>query len=169
MHILPVLALLPCLALAACDRGEQSAPPVASVDVERAMRESAPGQVARKHVTEARAILQKGLEQLTQEWKDAPEAARRKAMSEGLAALNRQMATEEAAANAVVMKLLQEECEKWRATRKAVAVAPRQSLLAVDAGADITAEIIAAMNARAPEFPALPKVQVKKREQRTGK
>ena len=35
---------------------------------------------------------------------------------------------------------------------------------ASDAGADITAEIVAAMNARVLEFPPLPAVQVKKRE-----
>ncbi len=68
------------------------------------------------------------------------------------------------AANGRVMGLLQEECEKWRATKKAVAVTSKQNLLASDAGADITAEIVAAMNARVLEFKPLPAVQVKKRE-----
>ena len=74
------------------------------------------------------------------------------------------MAAEENSANALVMNLLQEECEKWRATKKAVAVTSKQNLLASDAGADITAEIVAAMNARVLEFKPLPAVQVKKRE-----
>lgn len=45
-----------------------------------------------------------------------------------------------------------------------IAVTSRQNLLAADAGADITAEIVAAMNARVLEFKPLPAVQVKKRE-----
>ncbi len=81
-----------------------------------------------------------------------------------MAALNRQMAAEENSANALVMKLLQEECEKWRATKKAVAVTAKQNLLAADAGADITAEIVTAMNGRVLDFQLLPAVQVKKRE-----
>ncbi len=165
-HVIPVLLLALCLALAACESDRQAGPPLGIVDVERVLRESAPAQAARRHLEEARAVLQKGMEALEQEWKDAPEAERRKAVTEGLAALNRQMAAEEAAANAVVMKLLREECEKWRATRRAPAVASRQNLLASDAGADITAEVIAAMNARSPEFPPLPTVQVKKRERK---
>ena len=156
-----VLAL--CFALASCESGTQSSMITGIVDVERVLRESAPAQAARKHLEEARTVLQKGMEALEQEWKDAPEAEQRKAVAEGLAALNRQLAAEEAAANAVVMKLLREECEKWRATHKVVAVVSRQNLLAADAGADITPEVIAAMNARSPEFPALPAVQVKKR------
>ena len=168
-QIVPVLLLTLCLALAACEAGPQSGPVTGIVDVERVMRESAPAQAARRHLEEARTVLQKGMEALEQEWKDAPEAERRKAVAEGLAALNRQMAAEEAAANALVMKLRREECEKWRATHKALAVASRQNLLAADAGADITAEVIAAMNARSPEFPPLPTVQVKKRERAPAK
>ena len=164
---IPVLLLAFCLA--ACEAGSQSAPVMGIVDVERVMRESAPAKAARKHLEEARAVLQKGMNALEQEWKDAPEADRRKAVAEGLAALNRQMANEEAAANAVVMRLLREECEKWRATRRATAVASRQNLLAADAGADITAEVMASMNARSPEFPPLPTVQVKKRERAPAK
>ena len=164
------LALLVlCLALASCESGQQSGLATGIVDVERVMRESAPAQAARRHLEEARTVLQKGMEALEQEWKDAPEAERRQAVAEGLAALNRQMAAEEAVANALVMKLLREECEKWRATHKALAVASRQNLLAADAGADITAEVIAAMNARSPEFPQLPTVQVRKREQKEKK
>ncbi len=163
-QIVPVLLLTLCLALAACEAGSQSGPVTGIVDVERVMRESAPAKAARKHLEEARAVLQKGMDALQEEWKGAPEAERRKAVDEGLAALNRQLASEEAAANAVVMKLLREECEKWRATHKAVSVVSKQNLLAADAGADITAEIVAAMNARSPEFPALPTVQVKKRK-----
>ena len=158
-----------CLALAACESASQSGPGVGIVDVAQALRESAPAQAARKHLEAARAVLQKGMNALEEEWKDAPEAERRKAVAEGLAALNRQMANEEAAANAVVMQLLREECEKWRATHKAVAVASRRNLPAADAGADITAEVIAAMNARSPVFPALPTVQVKKREKMPAK
>ena len=122
-HVIPVLLLALCLALAACESDRQAGPPLGIVDVERVLRESAPAQAARRHLEEARAVLQKGMEALEQEWKDAPEAERRKAVAEGLAALNRKMASEEAADNAVVMKLLGEECEKWRATHKALAVA----------------------------------------------
>ena len=158
-----VLLLACCLALTACESTPQPGPVTGVVDVERVLRESSPAKDARKHLEEARAVLQKGMDALQEEWKDAPEAERHKAVAEGLAALSRQMAAEEAAANAVVMKLLREECEKWRATHKALAVASRQNLLAVDAGADITTEIVAAMNARSPEFSPLPAVQVTKR------
>lgn len=174
MRIISIFGAIACLltlslALAACESASQSGPGVGIVDVERVMRESAPAQAARKHLEAARAVLQKGMNALEEEWKDAPEAERRKAVAEGLATLNRQMANEEAAANAVVMQLLREECEKWRATHKAVAVASRRNLLAADAGADITAEVIAAMNARSPVFPALPTVQIKKREKTPAK
>ena len=160
---LSAFALACCLGLAACESAPQPGPSTGIVDVERVLRESGPAKAARKHLEEARAVLQKGMDALQEEWKGAPEADRRKAVDEGLAALNRQLASEEAAANAVVMKLLREECEKWRATHKAVSVVSKQNLLAADAGADISAEIVAAMNARSPEFPALPTVQVQKR------
>ena len=104
-----VVLLSCCLALAACESASQSGPAVGMVDVEQVLRESAPAQAARKHLEAARAVLQKGMNALEEEWKDAPEAERRKAVAEGLAALNRQMANEEAAANAVVMQLLREE------------------------------------------------------------
>ena len=159
-----VFLLLLCLALVGCESEKQSGPVMGIVDVERVMRESVPAQAARKHLEEARAVLQKGMDDLEKEWKDAPEAERRKAIAEGLTALNRQMANEKAAADAVVMQLLREECEKWRATKKAVAVTSKQNLLASDAGSDITAEIVAAMNARVLEFKPLPTAQVKKRE-----
>ncbi len=158
------LLVLACVSLLACETEKQFGPRMGIVDVERVMRESVPAQAARKHLEEAQAVLQKGMDDLEKEWKDAPETERRKAIAEGLTALNRQMVAEETSANALVMKLLQEECEKWRATKKAVAVTSKQNLLASDAGADITAEIVAAMNARVLEFKPLPAVQVKKRE-----
>ncbi|MCR5814708.1 MAG: hypothetical protein K6G15_09480 [Desulfovibrio sp.] len=132
------------------------------------MRESSPAQAARKHLEEARNVLQKGLQSLEEEWKDAPEDERRKVLAEGLAALQQRMAVEENLANRQVMALLEEECEKWRATHKAVSVVSRQSLLAADNATDITPEIVAAMNARVLEFPAQPFVQVKKREDSKG-
>jgi len=174
MRIINIFGAIACLltlslALAACESASQSGPAVGIVDVEQVLRESAPAQAARTHLEAARAVLQKGMNALEEEWKDAPEAERRKAVAEGLAALNRQLAAEEAAANAVVMQLLRGECEKWRATHRVPAVASRQNLLAADAGADITAEVIAAMNARSPVFPALPTVQIKKREKMPAK
>ena len=160
------LALLLCCALCACDSSRSdkpSTPLLGIVDMERVMRESAPAKAARKHLEDVRDVLQKGMKALEEEWKDAPEAERSKTIAEGLSALNRQMAAEENAANRLVATLLQEECERWRATHKAVAVVSKQRLLAADAGADVTTDIVSAMNARTLDFPALPTVQIKKR------
>ncbi len=77
-----VFLLLLCLALAGCEFDKQSGPLMGIVDVERVMRESVPAQAARKHLEEARAVLQKGMDDLEKEWKDAPETERRKAIAE---------------------------------------------------------------------------------------
>ncbi|MBQ7618016.1 MAG: hypothetical protein IJS50_04000 [Desulfovibrio sp.] len=166
MRLLPFLALVLCLLLPACGGDEQAQHQklIGIVDLEQIMRESAPALAAQKHVAAVRDILQKGINDLEKEWQNAPEAERNAAMSEGVGALQRQMLKEEQAANQVVLKLLREECEKWRASKKAVFVTAKQELLATDSASDITSEIIEALSKRVPSFQALPSVSVKKRE-----
>ena len=142
------LALLFCVFLAACDGQDatQKQKLVGIVDLEQILRESGPALAARKHTAAVREVLQKGISELEKEWKDAPEAERNQALAEGTAALQRQLLREEQAANQVVLTLLRDECEKWRATNKALFVTAQQELLATDASANITAEIIEALN-----------------------
>lgn len=141
-----------------------AAPLVGVVNVETILQKSVPAEAARKHLQQAKEILQKGMDDLEKEWKNAPEEERRRVLSEGLTALNRQMAIEENAANQVVLKIMQEECAKWRKDRKATMVIARQNILDADANVDITDTILKAMEKRVAHFADLPKVDVKDRK-----
>ena len=155
----PVLALMLALALPA-----QAAPVMGVVDVQKVLKESKAAGAARAHLEQARAALQMGLDALEAEYKGAPEAERRRVLSEGLMTLNRQMSIEEQAANQVVLQMMQEEAAKWRASSKASCVITLQNLLDADKSVDVTDKIIAAMNKRTPKFAELPRVDGKKRE-----
>ncbi|MBQ7456969.1 MAG: OmpH family outer membrane protein [Desulfovibrio sp.] len=171
MKAFSFLALLLCVLLAACNgqNAAQNQTLVGIVDLEQILRESDPAIAARKHVAAVRDVLKKGVSDLEKEWKDAPQAERNQALAEGATALQRQLLKEEQAANQVVLTLLKDECEKWRASHKALFVTTKQELLAADTGVDITAHIIAALNKRVPVFAALPTVSVNKREKAKAK
>ena len=150
-----------CLALSACLNLGDGTPTVAVVDVDRVLREAKAAAAARSHVAEAQKQLKTGWEQLQKTWENAPKEQREKALAEGLQALNRQMAIEEAAARNVVLAMLREEAHHWRKEHGAQIVVPLQGLLDADAAVDITSSVIRAMDARKANFAALPRVEIK--------
>ena len=164
MRLKALLIVPPLLCLAACELRDTAPHAPGVVDVEKVLRDSRAAQAARVHLSQARANLQKGLEMLETEYKDAPENERREVLAEGLMALNRQMATEEQAASQVVLQMMREEVSAWRKSSKAPYVMERRNLLDVDAELDVTAAIIEEMNKREPKFAAPPRVEVRKRE-----
>jgi len=158
--ILPATLIAAAIAVTGCNDSNT----VGVVDVERVMKEASAAEAARQHLASVKTTLQDGLKKLEIEWKDADEKTRNAAIADGLNTLNRQMAAEEAAANAVVNKMLREESEKWRASHNALIVTTRQSLLASGSEVDITADVLSAMNARSPKFADLPQIEVNPRE-----
>jgi len=152
--------------LSACESCNTSSgkPVIGIVDTAKIMRESKASEAARQHLAEVRKVLQQGLANLEKEWKDAPENERIGALNNGLSVLNRQMALEEAAANGVVFRMIQEESARWRLENKAAYVVDRQRLLDADNALDITSEIMLNMNKLEAKFADLPDVSVVERE-----
>ncbi|MBO4335539.1 MAG: OmpH family outer membrane protein [Desulfovibrio sp.] len=150
------------LALPACQN--EPAQVIGVVDVERVLTESVPGKAAIAHLEQAKAVLQKGLKDLEEEWKDASDEEKRRVLPEGLSALNRQMAVEEQAARKVVADIMLEEIRGWRLTHKASCVIARQNLLDADKTVDVTDEILHAMASKTATFAPLPTVNIKKRD-----
>lgn len=148
--------------LSACQN--ESTKVIGVVDVERVLTESVPGKAALAHLEQAKAVLQKGLKDLEEEWKDASDEEKRRVLTEGLAALNRQMAVEEQAARKVVADIMLEEIRGWRLTHKASCVIARQNLLDADKTVDVTDEILHAMASKTATFAPLPTVNIKKRD-----
>ena len=160
--ILKAVAIcIACLALSACLNFGDGRPIVAVVDVERVLRESKSADAARNHVLEAQKQLKLGWEQLQKAWENAPKEQREKNLAEGLRTLNQQMLIEEAAARNVVQAMLREEAHRWRNDHGALIVIPLQGLLDADSIVDITASVIKEMDARKPNFAALPLVEIK--------
>ena len=85
---------------------------------------------------------------------------RGQALTQGLQALRRQMALEEAAARQVVVNHMLAEAARWRENNKAQMALPRNSLLDTAPGTDITQAIVEAMNLQEPAFATLPTVHV---------
>ena len=157
-----VLLLFCLLGLSACQN--EPAQVIGVVDVERVLTESVPGKAAIAHLEQAKAVLQKGLKDLEEEWKEASDEEKRRVLTEGLTALNRQMAVEEQAARKVVADIMFEEIRGWRLTHKASYVIARQNLLDADKTVDVTDEILHAMASKTAKFDPLPTVNIKKRE-----
>lgn len=139
------------------------APPVVSVDMRALMTESAPGKQGAAHLEKVRDVLQKGFEDLKAAHKDSSPEERQKALSDGLAALNRQMELERGAVDRIVAGLAVEEVSKWRKANGIMLVIPRSVVIDGDMhAADFTGTILAALNKRTAVFPDLPVVSVKK-------
>lgn len=165
--LLPSVLLAMGLMLTGCEGDEspqaEEKALVGVVDVQKIMQQSVPAKAAAQHLQEARAVLQKGLKDLEEKWKDAPENEKRRVLTEGVVTLNRQMAREDAAAKQIVGQIMQEECAKLRAEQKLTFVVARQTLIDADSQTDITDNVLKAMETRVAQFPPLPKVDVKDR------
>ncbi len=95
-------------------------------------------KASHRHLEEVQSVLQKGVPNLEQEWKEAPEANRTIATSEGLSNAEppdggRGKRHQQACSNPA-----QEMCGLWRAAHKAQGATSKQSLLASDASAGFT-------------------------------
>ena len=119
--------------------------------------------LGREHVKAAQASLENGYAALAKELSHLPEQQKQKEMQEAARKLNQQLELEKAAVNQVITRMMMEEIRSFRIQNKLELVLPKQVILDVDAGIDITNQIIKAMNAKKPTFGKLPVVQVKKR------
>ena len=132
-----------------------------TVDVEKVFRSSKTAALGQKHLTEARKSLEKGYEQLRSTYDSQPENIRQKALAEGANALNRQLAIEQQAVDAIVTKMMMDEIHAWREAHKADAVLAKQNVLDAATANDITNAIISAMDKKTPKFAELPVVTIK--------
>lgn len=163
---LSALAMFVCIvACSGCNAEEKVMQKLAVVDLEVVMQKSKPAEQAREHLKKVKARLEDGLKQLDKAWAKRPAAERQVVLRDGLRKLNNQMAAEEEAANAVVMKLLVDASKAWQGKNKGSIVVPRQNTLAADESADISNDIIKLMADMKPKFPDLPEVNVKKPEE----
>lgn len=135
----------------------------AVVDIEKILIQSNAAHLGREHVKAAQASLENGYAALAKELSHLPEQQKQKEMQEAARKLNQQLELEKAAVNQVITRMMMEEIRSFRIQNKLELVLPKQVILDVDAGIDITNQIIKAMNAKKPTFGKLPVVQVKKR------
>lgn len=148
-----VLALSACAAFAA-DYGV--------VDVQKIFAESAPGKAAAAHMQEVQKILQKGMDDVIAMHKgqeNTPQA--QQAIAEAQQLLNRQLAVEQQATNAVLEQELRAAVDAWLKSHKRIQmILSKQLTLGAAGGIEFTTGIMQEMNKRKPKFPALPKVTI---------
>jgi Skp family chaperone for outer membrane proteins len=130
------------------------------VDVERARRESKAGRAAVAHLEEVRQRLRQGLDDFQKSVENEPRGD--EAAAKAKRQLEERLRLYEAAAWGVVNAMLSREAENWLRSHPGALVVARQSLLASDGELDITAELIAAMDATDPVFAPLPVVNVER-------
>lgn len=150
--------------VSSCDAAPK-VPAVVSVDMQRLMTESEPAKQASGHLTEVRAVLRKGFEELREAYKNAPKEQQETILANGLAALNRQMDLEARAAAKTINDIIVEEVSKWRKSNGVLLVIPRSAVIDGDwDSADYTKTILAAVNKRKATFAALPAVNIVKEQ-----
>ena len=159
------------LVLAFCS-GPVRADGLAVVDVERIFRESTPGKAGEAHLTQARDILLKGLDELRAIYKGMEEKPEAKAaLREGQAALDRQFAADRLAVWQVLTAHLEHAIRIWfgvNAQGASInAVAPASALFVYSPALDVTDAVMREMDKEKPTFHALPTVTVKANPQAT--
>lgn len=157
--LLPLFLLL--IPLAGCENPLSASPRPAFVDLAVILEKSRAAREAAAHLEKARAVLQKGMDDLTAAQKDAPEKERQQALSRGGALLQRQLAVEREAARRVVLAVFAQACEAWSRDNAEGWLVTRASVLAAPASADVTADILARMESLDATFPDLPTVSIR--------
>ncbi|ATD80360.1 MULTISPECIES: OmpH family outer membrane protein [Desulfovibrio] len=157
-----------CILLTGC-LNFSDPPKVGIVDVDRVLRESRAAHAATRHLEAVRQRLDAGWSELQKTYAAAPPKEREQALVQGLRALRRQMALEEAAARQVVVNHMLAETARWRESYKAQMVLARNGLLDAAPGMDITGTIMEGMNLHEPAFAALPTVHIEGGDSATGK
>ena len=152
--VLSVLSLAFAAAAFAADYGV--------IDVQKIFNESAPGKAAAAHMQEVQKILQKGMDDVLAMHKgqeNTPQA--QQAIAEAQQLLNRQLAVEQQATNAVMERELREAVSAWLKTnKKTKMILSKQLTLGNTGDIDFTTGVMKEMNKRKPTFPALPKVTI---------
>ena len=138
-------------------------PQIVCVDVQKVLTDSKAAKEANNHLAQVQDILQRGLAAYQEELKKSPEDKRQQELRQGLALLQRQLVIEQNAAREVVRKHMQAQIDTWAAAKPKVAVIAKQGLLSAPKENDITADIIARMDAGNVIFADLPKVTIKPR------
>ncbi len=157
LSLLLCLALCPAAGLCLSIGG----PSVAVVDVEKVLTDSKGARQANAHLAEVQKVLQKGMDDYQAEIAKSPDGASRQELLQGRDVLQRQLILEQNAARDVVMKHMRAQVGVWHAKKPDFIVVARQNLLAAPAQMDITAEIIALMDAAGDlAFAALPRVVI---------
>ena len=132
------------------------------IDVQKIFNESAPGKAAAAHMQEVQKILQKGMDDVLAMHKgqeNTPQA--QQAIAEAQQLLNRQLAVEQQATNAVMERELRAAVSEWlKANRKTKMILSKQLTLGSTGDIEYTAGVMKEMNKRKPTFPALPKVTI---------
>lgn len=135
------------------------------VNVQKVYAESKTGKAAAEHMKSVQKVLQKGMDEviLLQKGKEkTPEGQR--AILEAQQLLNRQLAVEQQAVNAILEKELRAACDAWLKAHKTYSLLlPEHLALASTPAVEFTKGVTAEMNKRpVPRFPDLPKVTVNK-------
>ena len=132
------------------------------IDVQKIFRESAPGKAAVTHMQEVQKILQKGMDDVLAMHKgqeNTPQA--QQAIAEAQQLLNRQLAVEQQATNAVLEQELRAAVAEWlKANKRIKMILSKQLTLGSTGDIEFTAGVMKEMNKRKPKFPALPKVTI---------
>ncbi len=139
----------------------------AVIDVQKIFNESKPGKAGIDHMKKVQEVLQKAMDEIIELNKgkeNTPEGQR--AIESARQLLNRQMAIEQQAVNAILEKELRAVSSDWlKKNTKYMMVLPKQQVLGNAAGVDFSSAFMTEMNKRKVTFPDLPKVNINKPEQ----
>lgn len=182
--VFSALLFILLVALGGCQSSE---PAVVTVDLQQILTKSQAAQAANEHLAKVQGILQQGMDayqaEILKVSDPSPDASDKTAakgakqartqtpdeqqqadLQKGLIVLRQQLMREQAAARAVVERHMLAQINAWQVGKKSVVVT-RQNLLSAPAVLDITADIIARMDAAgAVQFAELPKVSIHGKE-----
>lgn len=162
--IVIALVITLCLGFLSVMPSVAKAAEIAVVDVNKILTDSAPAKAGDEHLKKVQEILQKGLNDVIELYKDkegTPEA--QKEVAQAYSALNQQMAIEQQAVRQVLEGLLIESSKEWRAKNTKYDVVINSALLMdFNNKMDVTAAILKIFNTKKVNFPALPQVTVNK-------
>lgn len=134
------------------------APTIALLDIEKVIAESTPGKAGRAHLDKLDLHFRQGLQQLHENYQQAPAAEQQRVIANAEQMLGQQFGQEERTITEDLKRIILDEAEKWRQKHGARMVLPAQLALASAGEVDCTDEVLKAVNQREMRFARLPQL-----------
>ena len=147
------LALGLCLLLPACQQADTAKPQLAVVDMARIMRDSEPGKAGVKFLEGIQAEMQSSLNDIQSRLQKNPnDAQAQKELQTIYMAAQQRMQTEQQNVINVLYDMVQRVINGYRTEKGYAVILNSEAAAAYDAKADVTADIVAAVNKQKVDF-----------------